>query len=118
MLDPRPQIEKIYAAFNARQIDEVFESLTDDVEWPNGWEGGYLQGKAAVRDYWERQWKELDPTVLPLGVTVGDDGVVVVHVHQIVRDLEGNLLSDTELQHLYRTQDDLFDRMQIRELPE
>jgi SnoaL-like domain len=118
MLEPWPRIEKIYAAFNARFIDEVFESLTDDVEWPNGWEGGYLRGKAAVRDYWERQWKEIDPTVSPLGVALDNEGVVVVRVHQVVHDLEGNLLGDTELEHAYRTKDDLFDRMEIRELPQ
>jgi hypothetical protein len=30
-----------------------------DVHWPNGWEGGYVEGHDEVRDYLTRQWKEL-----------------------------------------------------------
>src|SRR5205085_3557006 len=39
------------AAFNAREIAAVLGAMTEDVDWPNAWEGGRLRGKEAVRDY-------------------------------------------------------------------
>ncbi len=29
-----------YRAFNARDIDRALAVMTDDIDWPNGWEGG------------------------------------------------------------------------------
>jgi hypothetical protein len=37
--------------------------MTDDIDWPNGWEGGRVSGKDAVRAYWTRQWAEIDPHI-------------------------------------------------------
>ncbi len=33
-------LERIYAAFNARDIDAVLAVMHPNVEWPNGMEGG------------------------------------------------------------------------------
>jgi hypothetical protein len=38
-----------YRAFNARDIDRALAVMTDDIDWPNGWEGGRVSGKDAVR---------------------------------------------------------------------
>ena len=35
-----PLLAKAYAAFNARNIDEVLTTLHPEVDWPNAWEGG------------------------------------------------------------------------------
>jgi ketosteroid isomerase-like protein len=118
MVDETLVIGHLYAAFNAREADEVLGYLHPEVEWPNGWEGGYVRGRDAVRAYWIRQWKEIDPKVTPLGIHVEEDGQLTVRVHQVVHDRNGKLLSDTELEHVYRTRDGLFDRMEIREQPE
>ena len=117
MVDETLVIGRLYAAFNARKVDEVLGYLHPEVEWPNGWEGGYLSGRDAVRAYWERQWREIDPRVTPFDVEVGQDGQLTVQVRQVVHDRDGKLLSDTELQHVYRSRDGLFDRMEIREHP-
>jgi hypothetical protein len=117
MGEPAFQIDRLYGYFNARLTDEAVRYLHPEVEWPNGWEGGYVHGRRAVRQYWERQWKEIDPHVTPLGIHVEEDGRLTVRAHQVVRDREGKLLSDTELEHVYRTRDGLFDRMEIRENP-
>lgn len=61
------QLTALYAAFNARQIDLVLQALHPEVDWPNGWEGGRLHGRDAVREYWQRQWTEIDPSVVPIG---------------------------------------------------
>ena len=56
----------MYAAFNERDIDGVLDAMTPDVDWPNGWEGGRVLGREAVRDYWSRQWAQIDPRVDPV----------------------------------------------------
>jgi hypothetical protein len=38
-----------------RARDAVLAHMTDDVDWPNAWEGGRVAGKEAVREYWTRQ---------------------------------------------------------------
>src|SRR3954451_11636697 len=60
--DPATQalLEVLYERFNARDVDAILPSLAPDVEWPNGWEGGYVRGRDAVRDYWTRQWRAMD----------------------------------------------------------
>jgi SnoaL-like protein len=89
--------------------------MAPDVRWPNGWEGGYVNGRDEVRDYWRRQWAEIDPTVEPVAVDVQDDGSVAVRVHQVVRDLDGNLMADGEVLHVYRFADGLIAEMSIVE---
>ena len=62
-MDRRTQMGAMYVAFNARDIGAILAVMTEDVEWPNGWEGGVVRGHAEVRDYWTRQWAAIDPTV-------------------------------------------------------
>lgn len=83
------------------------------VEWANGMEGGHVQGRDAVRDYWTRQWSVLDPHVEPLQINRDETGRYVVEVHQIVRNLEGTVLVDTIVHHAYRIRDGLIERMDI-----
>lgn len=94
-------IRQLYQDFNARHVDAVLAHLHTDVAWPNGWEGGYVTGHDSVRAYWLRQWQQIDPTVEPLAVDVRADGSVVVKVRQIIRGLTGQLVSDTQLNHVY-----------------
>ncbi len=98
-------------AFNKRDIDAVLSLMTEDVHWPNGWEGGYVKGHDEVRDYWTRQWKELNPTVLPVSILEANNATIVVEVHQIVKDTNGNLLLDGILYHLYQ-----FDNRKIKSM--
>src|SRR5215212_3447288 len=92
----------LYRAFNARDIEAVLAALADGVHWPNAWEGGGLVGHAAVRDYWRRQWQEIDPIVTPVAVEERSDGAVAVRVHQVVRALDGTILSEGDVVHVYR----------------
>ena len=108
-------ITEIYAAFNARDIDAVFARMRDDVDWPNGMEGGRVQGKDSVREYWTRQWGMIDPRVDPVHIEDDGDGNIVVDVHQMVRDLSGKTLVDKTIQHVYSIRDGLVERMEIRE---
>jgi ketosteroid isomerase-like protein len=115
MLSNQDLLTRAYQAFNARDIDAVLALLHPQVDWPNGWEGGWVHGHQAVRDYWTRQWKAIDPRVDPLRFETEADGRVAVDVHQVVRDLSGKLLADQVIQHVYRIKDGLVERMEIRE---
>jgi nuclear transport factor 2 (NTF2) superfamily protein len=106
-------ILKAYDAFNRRDIDTVLSLMHPDVHWPNGWEGGYVEGHEQVRDYWTRQWKELDPHVLPVSFTITPENRVETAVHQIVKDKQGKLLADSIVTHIYSFEDELIKSMEI-----
>lgn len=106
-------IHRAYDAFNARNIDAVLATMTPDVDWPNGWEGGRVQGHEAVRDYWTRQWASLSPTVVPQGYMHLPDGRLRVDVRQTVHDREGNLIHRGQAGHVYTFRDGLISRMDI-----
>src|SRR5436190_24214011 len=107
--------ESVYRDFNARDIDAILVRLIDDVQWPNGWEGGYIRGHGGVRNYWSRQWAEIDPSVTPGALATLPDGHVDVTVHQVVRDRAGALLSDSTVHHVYRVDGGRIVHMEIRE---
>ncbi len=102
-----------YREFNARNIDAVLALMHPDVVWPNGMEGGYVYGHDGVRQYWTRQWKMVDPRVEPLSMEKDDQDRTVVHVHQVVHDLNGKLLIDTMVRHAYSIRQGLIERMEI-----
>ncbi len=105
--------EAAYYHFNSRHIDALLELMTPDVHWPNGWEGGYVEGPQGVRDYWTRQWKELNPRVNPETVTILPDGRVDVLVYQVVKNLEGQVLFDDFVHHIYTMREGLIQSMEI-----
>ena len=113
MTNRSEHVQALYAAFNAREIDAVLERLSDDVDWPNAWEGGRVHGREAVRDYWTRQWSEINPTVEPRAFVPLPDGGLAVRVHQTVRGLDGALLSEGDVRHVYRFEGELVDRMDV-----
>lgn len=109
------RLAALYAAFNAREIDTILEQMSGDVDWPNAWEGGRLHGTEAVRAYWLRQWSEIDPTVEPQAFTTLPDGRIVVDVRQTVRSLDGTLLAEGDVWHVYAFDGDLVARMDVEE---
>ncbi|MGA7523583.1 MAG: nuclear transport factor 2 family protein [Acidobacteriaceae bacterium] len=100
MADTKNVIEQAYSAFNSRDIDGALARMTEDVSWPRASEGGRVVGKEEIRAYWTRQWREFDPHVEPLAIAEGDGGKVRVRVHQVVRSLQGDVLSDSEVLHI------------------
>jgi hypothetical protein len=89
--------------------------MHDDVDWPNGMEGGREHGREAVRTYWTRQFGLIDSHVEPEAFAPVD-GRIEVRVHQVVRGLDGAVLSDSFVQHAYTLRDGLVERMDIEEL--
>lgn len=114
MSDEVDLLKLLYDRFNARDMDAVLAALHEDVLWANGMEGGHVQGRDGVRNYWTRQWAMVDPHVEPLAFARDLQGKIVVEVHQVVRDLSGNLLADKVVGHIFRIEDRLIKRFDIR----
>ncbi|GAB3893315.1 hypothetical protein GCM10028803_07310 [Larkinella knui] len=114
-MDYQTQIERAYQAFNDRNIDGVLELMHSNVQWPNGWEGGYVNGHDEVRTYWLRQWQEINPTVVPVSVRENDHGQIEVTVHQVVKTHAGQVLMDGQIIHLYTFKEGKISRMDIQD---
>ncbi len=105
----------MYESFNAHDIDAVLHHLAADVDWPNAWEGGRVHGHDEVRDYWTRQWAVIAATVQPQSFTTLSDDSVAVDVHQLVRELDGAIVAEGLVVHVYHFDGGLIARMDVEE---
>lgn len=106
-------IKNAYAAFNARNIDAILRVMYPHIKWARAWEGDHANGHNDVRAYWQRQWQEINPEVTPVGFTTRDDGKLAVEVDQLVKDLNGNILFNGRVVHVYTIVDGLLLQMDI-----
>lgn len=113
MADTQTLIKQAYSAFNKRDIDGALALMTQDVSWPRASEGGKVIGKEEIRAYWTRQWGAFDPHVEPLAITEQDGGKVRVRVHQLVKSLQGEVLSDSEVLHIFTVKSGLIAAMDL-----
>ncbi|MBX5301345.1 hypothetical protein HJB93_19295 [Rhizobium sp. NLR12b] len=79
-------------------------------------EGGHVHGREAVRAYWTRQWAMIDPTLEPASFHRTSDGAIVADVRQLVRDLQGALLQDKMVGHVFHLRDGKIIRFDIQEV--
>jgi ketosteroid isomerase-like protein len=114
-MEPEELLREAYIAFNARDIDGALAVMHSDVEWPNGMEGGTVYGHDGVRAYWSGQWSIIDPRVEPLSIVREAEGLYVVQVRQVIKDLHGVLLTDRIIHHAYRLENGKVTSMEIRE---
>jgi ketosteroid isomerase-like protein len=114
MSDEVEFLKRVYDRFNARDMETVLAALHEDVIWANGMEGGHVHGRDGVRSYWTRQWAMIDPHVEPVGFSSSPDGELIVEVHQTVRDLQGNILADQMVGHIFRLESGLVKHFDIR----
>lgn len=108
-------IRNAYSAFNRREIDEALDLMSEDVSWPKASEGGRVIGKDDIRAYWTRQWKEYDPHVEPLHMVDSEGNETHVKVHQLVKNLDGDVISDSEVWHVYTIANGLIERMDLKD---
>ena len=113
MADTKTLIEQAYSAFKKRDIDGALALMTEDVSWPKASEGGKVVGKEEIRAYWTRQWGEFDPYVEPLAMTEEDGSKTRVRVHQLVKSLQGDVLSDSEVLHVFTVNNGLIAAMDL-----
>ena len=115
MADTHTLITKAYAAFNKRDIDAALALMSEHVSWPKASESGQVVGKDEIRAYWTRQWNQFNPHVEPIEVIDRSEGKTDVRVHQLVKSLSGDVLSDSEVWHTYTISNGLIDRMDLKE---
>ena len=115
MANTQTLIARAYSAFNRRDIDSALALMSENVSWPKASEGGRVAGKEEIRAYWNRQWQEFDPHVQPLEVIDQEGGITEVKVHQLVKSLGGDVLSDSEVCHVYTIENGLIERMDLKE---
>ena len=106
-------IKKAYLSFNSRNIDEALSTFHSDVQWPKAFEGGYVSGHDEIRKYWTKQWTEINPIVEPVEIKQRPDGLIEVTVHQDVKDLQGKLIFNGRVKHIYTLKDNLLRKMDI-----
>jgi len=115
MADTSTIIAQAYAAFNRRDIDAALALMTHDVSWPRASEGGKVIGKEAIRAYWTRQWSEFDPHVDPLDLSPQESGRIHVRVHQLVKNMHGDLLADGVVVHVFTIAEGLIVAMDLED---
>src|SRR6202453_3588769 len=113
MANANTLIADVYSAFNQRNIDGALALMRESVSWPKASKGGRVAGKKEIRAYWSRQRKEFDSHVEPIEVIGRGAGKIDVRVHQLVKGLGGDVLSDSEVWHAYTIADGLIERMDL-----
>jgi SnoaL-like domain len=108
-------LQNLYAAFNKGEIETILAAMCPDVKWANGVAGGFVYGRDAVREYWVNQYKVIQVQLEPLKFEADEHDRNVVTVHQIVRDLQGNLLADTTIQQIFTIENNLISLYEIGE---
>jgi hypothetical protein len=114
MTDDIDLLKRLSDAFNTRDMEGALATMQPDVVWANGLEGGHVYGRDGVRDYWTRQWATIDSHVEPISFSRGPDGTIEVTVHLTARDHAGNVLFDRMGTHVFRIDQGLIRRFDIR----
>jgi limonene-1,2-epoxide hydrolase len=94
-------LQSLYTAFNKGELETIISVMHPDVKWANGVEGGFVYGRDAVREYWTNQYQVIQVQLEILKFETDETDRNVVTVHQIVRDLQGNLLVDTTVEQIF-----------------
>lgn len=113
MAETQTLIVQAYSAFNRRDIDGALALMSETVSWPKASEGGHVIGKEEIRACWTRQWHEFDPNVEPVEIIERAANRTEVRVHQVVKSLGGDVLSDSEVLHVFTIINGLIERMEL-----
>ncbi|HEX8249814.1 MAG TPA: nuclear transport factor 2 family protein [Pyrinomonadaceae bacterium] len=106
-------LQNLYDAFNKREIETIISQMRPDVVWANGLEGGFVYGRDAVREYWTNQFKAIRPELETLKFETDENNRNVVTVHQIIKDLQGNVLAEATVQQIFTIEDGLISLYEI-----
>jgi len=107
-------IGRLYDAYNNRDLESLTALVSEDVDWPEG--EVRLRGRAVVRSYWSRQWARIHTQDEVAGVIDLAPDRATVRIRQVVRDLNGVIVSTGEFEHAYQFKDGLVERMDLRKL--
>ena len=113
MEDAHALLTRVYEAYNRRDFAAFSAMLTPDVDWPDQIEGGRLVGRDALRAYWGRNDKSITVDNAPAFFADLPDGRIAVDVNQIVRNLAGQIWSDSCVRHVFTLRDGLIARLDV-----
>ena len=116
MDDAQALLHGVYDAYNRRDYGVFLPLLTPDVDWPDLIEGGRLIGREAVRAYWARNDKLITVDIAVVSIAPLSDGRFVAEVNQIVRNLAGQVWSDSCVRHLFTLRDGLVAKLDVEAL--
>lgn len=105
-------IGRMYDAYNGRDLEALIALVSPDVNWPD--DDNRLHGRAAVGDYWSRQWARIRTHDEVLGLADLGPGRTAVRISQVVRDLNGAIVSTGAFLHIFELRDGLVERMDVR----
>ncbi|MBW4566326.1 MAG: nuclear transport factor 2 family protein [Mojavia pulchra JT2-VF2] len=108
-------LQNLYEAFNKGEIETIISVMHPEVKWANGVEGGFVYGRDAMREYWTNQYKVIQVQLETLKFETDENNRNVVTVHQVVRDLQGNLLADATIQQIFTIENSLISLYEIGE---
>ena len=108
----RDLVRRAYAAYSARDLTGLLALVCEDVDWPDG-AGGRLTGRAAVEAYLTTQWMHTHTHDEPVAVDRRSDGTMVVCVDQVVRSLDGSVISTGSFRHRLRIEGALIRRLDV-----
>jgi ketosteroid isomerase-like protein len=113
MEDAHALLTRVYEAYNRRDFAAFSALLALDVDWPNQIEGGRLVGHDAVAAYWAANDKVIKVDSAPVSFTTLPDSRIAVDLNQIVRNLAGQIWSDSCVRHIFTLRDGKISRMDI-----
>ena len=113
MDDAQTLLTKVYDAYNRRDFAAFSAFLTPDINWPDSVEGGRLIGPNALGAYWARNDKSITVDIAVVSIAALPDGRVAAEVNQIVRNLAGQVWSDTCERHVFTLRDGMVARLDV-----
>jgi ketosteroid isomerase-like protein len=98
--DHRELLLQAYVAYNSQDVEALMALVSDDVDWLD--DGGRLHGQAEVRTYWTEQWIHTRTHDEPVSFDQLADGRIAGHISQVVRSLDGSIVSQGDVLHIHR----------------
>lgn len=106
-------VRKAYSAFNERDVEAGVALMDPEVDWPNVPAGGFVHGRAQLREHWREQFRQADPRIEVAAIAEKGGGRVEAKVRQIVRAPDGSKLSDDRLVHVFTIVGERIKRMEV-----
>jgi hypothetical protein len=110
-------LTRLYDIYNRRDFAAFSILLTPDVDWPDLVEGGRLTGREAVGASWARNDKSITVDIALVSFATLPDDRIAADVNQIVRNLAGQVWSDSCVRHVFTLRDGLIAKLDI-EVPD
>lgn len=111
MGDTEALLNRLYEAFNRKDIEAVISALHPDVTWPDLFGEGRLRGHEAMRTMWRDQFATINPEATPISFTREPDGAVKVLISYVVRTLDGKVFTEEIATNTFRFRDGLIAEM-------